>query len=142
MLILQIIAGLAILAATLWVFFAFNNHCETKFNYRFFTKKSFLIVGAAAITIALGNEWRLNSIQENGDVLNGILVMGIGSTVALFLAFINFKETNLIYGLGGTTVQMIVFGGLAYVGIFVLILGVVLSVMASLGTERVYVVNK
>lgn len=121
MLVLQIIAGLAILAATVWAFFAFNKHCEEKFNYRFFTKQSFLIVGAAIITIALGNEWRLNLIKEHGDVLNGILVMGVGGVIALYLTFVNFKKTNLIYGLAGSTVQIVLFGTLAYIGIAVLI---------------------
>ena len=142
MLVLQIITGLIILAGLLGAFLAFNEHCENKFDYCFFTMTSFLVVGASLIIMWLGNEWRLMSIQENGDIFNGILVMGIGGIIALFLVYRNFKKTNLVYGLGGSTVQLAVFGALAYFGVFVLITGLVVFVLASVGVRPVYVVNK
>ena len=142
MLVLQIIIGLIVLTAIIWSFFAFNNHCENKFDYRFFTMPSFLTAGVSLISIFLGNEWRVNSIQENGDILNGIVIIGIGVIIALYLVYLNFKNTNLIYGLGGSAVQLAVFGVLAYFGFLILILGIVVSVFASMAEQRVYVVNK
>jgi hypothetical protein len=68
--------------------------------------------------------------------------MIIGGLVALTLVIINFKNTNIVYGLGGSAVQLTVFGALAYLGIFILIIGLILAILGSLGAERVYVVNK
>jgi len=142
MLVLKIIVGLIVLAGIIWSFFAFNNHCKNKFDYRFFTMPSFLTVGASLIATSFGNEWRMNSIQTNGDILNGIVIMGIGVIVALFLVYLNLKNTNLIYGLGGSAVQLVVFGVLAYFGLLILMLGIFISVLASMGARPVYVVNK
>lgn len=142
MLVLQIITGILVFAGVIWGFLAFNNHCENRFDYKFFTVVSFFTVGASLLLIHLGNEWRLTSIQENGDILNGIVLMIIGGLVALTLGFFNFKNTNIAYGLGGSAVQLTVFGALAYLGIFILIVGLMLAIIGSLGAERVYVVNK
>jgi len=142
MLVLQIFFGLVVFSGIIWGLFTFDNHCENKFDYRFFTTASFLIVGASLILILLGNGWRLNSIQQNGDILNGMLVMGVGGIISLFLVYLNFKSTNIIYGFGGSAVQVLMFGALAYFGAFILIIGLALTIFGSMGGQRVFVVNK
>ncbi|WP_299379146.1 hypothetical protein [uncultured Kiloniella sp.] len=142
MLVLQILGGLAVFIGVLWAFLTFNNHCAEKFGYQFFTKLSFIIVGIAVGLLLIGNEWRLNSIAENGDILNGIILMIIGICIGLFLIIQNFRATNFLYGFGGSIVQISVFSVLAYFGVIILILGVFLSIIASIGAKRVYVVNQ
>ena len=60
----------------------------------------------------------------------------------LFLVFLNFKNTNLVYGLGGSAVQLAVFSVLAYFGVVYVILGLVIHLLGSRHARRVYVVNK
>ncbi|RDH46358.1 hypothetical protein [Zooshikella ganghwensis] len=68
--------------------------------------------------------------------------MSIGVLIAIALIFINFKNTNLIYGVGGSLIQLSLFSVLAYFGFFVLILGTVIFILLGMGAKPVYVVNK
>ncbi|MCZ4279598.1 hypothetical protein O4H49_02335 [Kiloniella laminariae] len=142
MLVLKIIIGIIILAGAFFSFLTFNNHCNRKFGYRFFTMTSFVIVGASLILISIGHEWRLDALKENGDILNGIILMIIGVLISMYLVFKNFKETNFVYGLGGSIVQLSIFGVLTYLGIVVLIITIAIFIVGNMGAQRVYVVNR
>ncbi|WP_120497474.1 hypothetical protein [Kiloniella sp. EL199] len=142
MLVLQILGGLIIFVGILWAFWAFNKHCAEKFEYQFFTKLSFVIVGIAVVLVFIGNEWRLNSIAENGDVLNGIVLMIVGACIGFFLIIKNFRATNFLYGFGGSIMQLSAFSVLAYFGVIVLVLGIALSIIANMGAQRIYVINQ
>ena len=142
MLILKILEIIAFIAGVIVALHFFNEHCNKKFSHRFFTKKSFLAtVGALALLIT-GNLWRTNALQSGGDVLNGIVVMGIGILVALGLIYFNYKRTNFVYGVGGTVLQLLAFSVMAYIGIVVLAIGLFLSFMSGMSTQNVRVINR
>ena len=141
MLVLKILAIIIILFGILLSLYFFNEHCGEKFNYRFFTTRSLLTSALALAFILIGNWWHSNSLESGGDTLNGIAMMSIGAFLALILIYFNFKHTNFAYGFGGTFLQLSAFGLLIYLGTFILILGLVIFFIISLGTPIVQVID-
>lgn len=138
MLVLKILGIIVLLGSTLAALHFFNEHCEKKFSYRFFTETSFWATSGALALLIMGNWWRVSALESGDDTLNGIVVMCIGIVVALGLIYFNFKRTNLAYGLGGSVLQLSAFSIFAYIGFAVLIIGLVLWVLSNLGTQNVH----
>lgn len=136
MLVLKILGIIALLGSILATLHFFNEHCDKKFSYRFFTETSFWATAGTLALLIIGNWWRINALELGGDALNGIMVMCIGIVIALGLIYFNFKRTNLAYGLGGSALQISAFGILAYIGLAVLMIGLVLWVLSSLSTQN------
>jgi hypothetical protein len=132
MFVLKLLGVLAFLAAVVLGMVRFNQHCQEKFSYRFFTVISFIACAAAVGLIELGRSLRAGAAAApEGDVLNGILLIILGAALAMGLAFYNFKKTDLAYGAGGTILQVSIFSVLAYVGFAILILGLVVSFIGA-----------
>lgn len=141
MLVLKILGIIILLASILAALHFFNEHCDKKFSYRFFTSTSFWATAGTLGLLVLGNWWRTSALQSGGDVLNGIVIMCIGVLVAFGLIYFNFKHTNFVYGFGGSVLQLSAFGILAYIGFFVLIIGLFLWFLSNLDTQNVRVIN-
>ena len=142
MLVLKIIGAIVAILAIGCSLMAFNNHCNRKFSYSFFTKISFFVTAASLVLVLAGNSWRESATHSNGDILNGIIIMAIGVLMTLGLIFFNFKKTNLLYGTGGTLLQLSLFGVLSIFGMALLIPAAVLAIFFSPTAKPVYIVNK
>lgn len=142
MLVIQILGGVALLAAVLAVLHFFDKHCERRFTHRFFTIPAFMATGISLVLLLVGNWWRVSAMQSGGDPLNGIVIISIGALVALGLIYVNFKCTNAVYGVGGSVLQLSLFGYLAYMSIPLFILGLVLWFIKDLDVVNVRVINK
>lgn len=141
MLVLQILGAIALIWGVLAALRWFDKRCHEKFSYRFLTTKNFCITAGSMALLVFGNWWRTSAIESGGDALNGIILMGFGVVLAIGLAYINFKRTNMTYGIGGTALQMSVFGLLAMAGVFVLILGLIAWFLGRADAQPVYVVD-
>jgi hypothetical protein len=122
MTVLTIIAALLVAAGGFFGLTYFNNHCEKKFGFKFLTKPTFFLVVAGVLLVMFGNELRIDATKTGGDVLNGIVLIVIGTGVLSYMIYKNITETNIYYGVGGSAIQLVLFGVLGYVGLFVLIL--------------------
>lgn len=142
MTVLKIIGVIVALVAMGIGVISFNEHCDKKFSYRFFTKISFIAAAASIWALMAGHAWYTSSVDSGGDTLNGIVIMGIGAIILLGLVYFNFRMTNLLYGLGGSALQLGLFIPLAYIGTFFVLLGLVLSIFLFAGAKPVYVINK
>lgn len=142
MLVLKIIGVVVVLASLLYALFAFDEHCFNKFKHKFFNKNSFVVVVVAFCLIIAGESWRAEALKTGGDELNGIVLMVIGVVTLIALLFYNLKKTNVIYGIGGTSIQLLLFAILAYFGIFVLMFGFIISIITASFAKPVYVINK
>lgn len=142
MLVLKILGVILIIAAVVFGLRFFNDHCDEKFSYRFFTASSFWATAGSLGLLLLGYWWRSKALESGGDALNGIVVMALGAIVAAGLVYFNFKKTNFVYGVGGSVLQISVFSILAYIGVFVAIVGLVLMFVSEAGVQRVRVINK
>lgn len=127
MLVLQILGGLIALFIGYVFLSIFNDHCEEKFDYKFFNKVALVVIGISLALGLFGYEWYINSKTDGGDTLNGVVLLALSGIAAAGLIYMNFSKTSIIYGVGGSIIQFGVFGAFLYIGFFVLILGLVAS---------------
>lgn len=142
MIVLSIIGILVAMGLLYWAFVAFNEHCDDKFGYCFFTKPVLIGLGLAGGLFLAGHYWyEAASADPEGDIVNGIVLMVISIGIYIGFAVYNFKSTNIVYGIIGTVIQFSLLSVIAYFGIILLSIYFVLSFLGSLTTERVVVVN-
>lgn len=136
MLVLKILGCFTLIVGIFTSFILINKHCEEKFSYCFLTTPIFLATVIAMALLLLGNLWREDALKTGNDALNVIILMSIGVLIIIFLVYINFKQTNFWYGVGGTLLQSLAFGIPTYVGYPFLIFCTVLWFFAKMGEAR------
>lgn len=142
MLILKASIVVAILVGVVLGIKRFNEHCRCKFGHSFFSKKAFYWTALALCLLVTGNLWRASAEQQQGDTHNGTILMVVGIAVALWLVYVNVKQTNLIYGIGGSVLQISVFSLLAWVSIPVLALVLLCQFLVLAAAKPVYIINR
>jgi hypothetical protein len=141
MLMLKIVGALVVLFLVWVALLAFDNHVEGKFGHRFFTKATFIAIVVSCVMIAGGYHWHQAALKSHGDPLNGWVVVGIGAVILIGIAIANVLKTDLIYGVGGSLIQLPLFVAIGYFGMPLLIVGAVLSILVAMATPTVRVVN-
>jgi hypothetical protein len=134
-----VIVGTLAVAGGLYVL---DVHSYKRFQYKFFTLKSFSTVVAGIVFLILGIMWRLHAEKVGQDQSGGIALIGAAGCVLWWVLFRNITKTNLLVGLGGSIVQVVLFAVLAYVGIFTAILSVIFVGVIIAFIQPVYIVNR
>ncbi|MDW8231349.1 MAG: hypothetical protein RMJ54_01060 [Roseiflexaceae bacterium] len=146
MLVLYILVTIGIIIMViLFIFFIYmiimliDEHFEGKFDYNF-VRTSFVMTVAVLLMLS-GLHWYNESLINNGDVLNGLILMMIGGVIAIGLLSYTIWKTNLIYAILITLLQL----GISplLIVFFVVMAGLkVLSALLSPVAEPVYIVDK
>lgn len=116
-----------------------NEYFEGRFGYHF-VRTSFVMIIAVLLMIS-GLNWYNESLINNGDVLNGLILMMISGVIIIGLLFYAIWKTNLIYAILiillqlGTSPLLIAF--------FIIMAGLkVLSALLSPVAKPVYIVDE
>ncbi|MDN7179202.1 hypothetical protein M0D69_14530 [Caballeronia sp. SEWSISQ10-4 2] len=141
MLILKLVIVTSALVGILKGFNWFNNHCYRKFGHAFFTRQAFWRAAVGFNLMMFGAYWYDAAARQHGDTLNGLVLIAVGFAIAIWLVYLNFRNTNLLYGIGGSAIQMWLFWSLAWIGIPVLIVFMFCQFMMLMDTRPVYIVN-
>jgi hypothetical protein len=142
---MTVLTILGIIAAFLILMFAIsrlNNHCNAKFSYNFINKTSFSLAALSTLGISFGYGLYRKALISEGDILNGIVIFIIGAIITVILIYINFKKTNIAYGIGGTAIQIGLFVPLAFLGMLFIVIGLVLNIVYFFYAKPVFVINK
>ena len=99
MTVLTIIGVLIVLALLALSIQLANEHSTKVYGYEIFNIGNFIVSVLAYLGIYFGNSWYMDALREQGDILNGVLLMGIGIIVLLWIIYNNIKKSSLIYGL-------------------------------------------
>jgi len=124
MLVLKIIAGITLLWLIYWSITTLNNKVWKKFKYNFFDSSNFVLAFISNLFIYFGREWYLEVLEKGGDLLNGMVLMGIGGIGLLLLIFLNIKGTNFIVGVVGSMIQLALFGIASFFAVFIVMLAI------------------
>lgn len=81
-----------------------NEYFEDRFDYNF-VRTSFVMIIAVLLMIS-GLNWYNESLINNGDVLNGLILMMIGGVITIGLMSYTIWKTNLIYAILITVLQL------------------------------------
>jgi hypothetical protein len=120
--VLTILAWLTGAAIALAVVHHFEQHAVRRYGHKFFTKGAFAASAVAAGCIVGGWQWWLASRVE-GDPLNGVLLIVLGTCVAAAVVARNVRRTGIAMGTCGSLLQVSVFGVIGYFGLIALALG-------------------
>ena len=67
------------------------------------------MTSSALVSAYAGYYWWLDTQNGTGDPLNGLALMGLGLVIFLAISGVNIAKTNILYGVSGTALQLLVF---------------------------------
>lgn len=142
MLVLHLLGVAVVVGVIIYSLRWFDRRVSEKFGHRFFTKNTFVATEVACAFIVGGNMWHSHALHSHsGDPLNGIVLIGVGVVILMGITVNNVLKTNLVFGIGGSCIQLPLLYALAYVSLFLLILWLCLTIIAAFDSRQVYVVN-
>lgn len=83
-----------------------NKYTQEKFDYSFFSIANFVVICIALLCAYYGFEWYKSSLNDGGDTLNGLVLIGVGCFILLCHIIHNWVMTNFLYGFLGSIFQL------------------------------------
>ena len=121
MTVLYIIGVLAIAFALLMIVAWINALSEKKYGYEFFSYGNFALTTVAYALIFFGRRFYLDAVSIHGDILNGILMVGIGAVIVLGIVIYHIKHTSFLFGVFFGMIQLLIYVPAGVVGFFIAI---------------------
>lgn len=137
MLVLKIIGAALVLLLLFGLMVKLNQYTYEKYKYEFFTETTFGIYIVIYGSAFLGYKWYLNSLSDDKDIINGIVVMVISSLIFLGTMIYNIKITNFFFGLVFTIIQAVLFIPFCVIGLIV----IAFAIAYFSQTKPVYQIN-
>lgn len=109
----------------------FNQHCRRRFGHTFFTTRGFWLAAIGINLLWWGFYFWGTAYVHHATTSDGIILMLFGVAAVAWLLYENIRDTNLIHGIGGSTLQLVLFLPLALYSFPLLILGMVFILVAS-----------
>lgn len=108
MTVLFILGSIAAVLILLLIVNGINDFSEKRFGYQFFNYANLTIISIAYFMIIFGGQWYSEALANNGDLLNGELLVGIGVVILISTLINHIKKTTFWFG---TTVGVFQFLG-------------------------------
>jgi len=108
-----------------------------RFRYEFFNARNLFIVCGSYVLLFFGNRMYKTALEQNGDILNGILLICFGVVGLLYTLFYNISRTNLDFGLFMSIIQYIIYIPITVIGV----LTVIVLLAFFVNTRPVYNIN-
>jgi len=109
----------------------FNRHCRRRFGHSFFTTRGFWLAAIGINLLWWGFYFWGAALVHHTTTSDGIVLMVLGFVAIAWLLYENIRDTDLINGIGGSTLQLILFLPLALYSFPLLIMGMVFVLVAS-----------
>jgi len=137
MTVLYIIGFIAVLITIFLVTAWLDGFSKRKYGYKFFTWGSLLATGIGYAMIYFGKRWLLEAIAENGDLLNGQILIGLGILLVLAVLIYHIRNTSLWFGLIIGVYQLLLYIPASIIGGYILLAAVAFAAQ----TKPVYNIN-
>ena len=109
----------------------FNQHCRRRFGHSFFTMRSFWITAIAINLIWWGLYFWAKAALHHTHMSGGFILIGLGVAATAWLLHENIRDTDLLFGIGGSTLQLALFFPLAVCSLPLLAVAMVVMVITS-----------
>lgn len=137
MIVLGILGFIAVALLVYWLVIRINEHSEQKYSYEFFNMVNFVVTSIGYAFLYLGSRWYKSALESNGDLLNGLILVAVGTLLLGYVFYMNIKRTTLLFWLFVTLFQLLLYVGLSVVAFLALIM--LLAALAE--TKPVYNLN-
>jgi hypothetical protein len=81
----------------------FGRHCRRRFGYSFFTVRGFWLAAIGINLLWWGYVAWGTAFLHHEPTSGGIVLMAMGLAAVVWLIYENVRDTNLPYGMGGST---------------------------------------
>lgn len=113
-----ITAVLVLLLIVSWI----NNFSEKRFGYQFFNYGNLAIISIGYFMIIFGESWYSEALANNGDILNGQLLIGIGVTILISTLINHIRKTTFWFGTTVGVFQFLLYIPLSFLAAFALLI--------------------
>ena len=109
----------------------FSHHCRQRFGYSFFTIRGFWLAAIAINFLWWGYYFWATAPSRHAPSSGGFILMAMGIAVAAWLIYENVRDTDLLHGVGGASLQLVLFFPVALYGIPLLLIAMLFLVFAT-----------
>lgn len=121
----------AIVVATAKSIQLFNRYCRRRLGHSFFSTRGFWITAIAINLLWWGFYFWGKAYLQHTTTSDGTVLMVFGLAAVAWLMYENIRDTDLVHGIGGSTLQLLLFFPLALYSFPLLIMGMVFVLVAS-----------
>ena len=109
----------------------FSHHCRQRFGYSFFTIRGSWLAAIAINFLWWGYYFCATAPLRHTPSSGGFILMAMGIAVAARLIYESIRDTDLLHGIGGASLQLVLFFPLALYGIPLLLIAMLFLVFAT-----------
>jgi hypothetical protein len=129
--IVDLIICLAILLYSAKGIQLFCRHCRQRFGYSFFTVRGFWLSAIAINSLWWGYYFWATAPLRHTPPSGGLILMSVGIAAAAWLIYENVRNTDLLHGVGGSSLQVMLFFPVAVYGIPLFVITMLFLLFAS-----------
>ena len=109
----------------------FSRHCRQRFGYNFFTARGFWLVAIAINFLWWGYYFWVTAPLHHTPPSGGLMLMAMGIAIVAWLIYENVRDTDLLHGIGGASLQLVLFFPVALYGIPLLLIAMLFLLFAT-----------
>jgi len=110
---------------------ALDRHCQRRFGHRFFTMRGFWLAATGLNFLWWGYYAWVAAPLRQTSASGGLALMAMGLAAVAWLIHENVRESDLLYGLGGSILQFVLFFPVALYGIPLLVIALIFLLFAT-----------
>ncbi|MGF6609237.1 apolipoprotein N-acyltransferase [Paraburkholderia sp. WSM4175] len=99
----------------------FSRHCWRRFGYSFFSARGFWLAAIGINFLWWGYYFWVTAPLRHTQPSGGLVLMAMGLAMAIWLVVENVRDTDLLHGIGGSSLQFVLFFPAALYGIPLLV---------------------
>lgn len=122
MTVLFILGTITAVLVLLLIVSGINDFSEKRFGYQFFNYGNLAIISIGYFMIIFGESWYSEALANNGDILNGQLLIGIGVTILISTLINHIRKTTFWFGFTVGVFQFLLYIPLSFVAAFALLI--------------------
>lgn len=122
---------LGVLIGTIKAIQWFNHRCRRRFGHRLFTMRSFWLNALGVNGIWWGLYGYATASRDHTTTSGALVLMAMGLIPLVWLVYENVRDTDLIHGVGGSALQLLLFFPLALYSIPLLVIAMLFMLFAA-----------
>ncbi|MBN3804342.1 hypothetical protein GXB81_14970 [Paraburkholderia sp. Ac-20336] len=120
----------------------FGHRCRCRFGYSFFSARGFWLAAIGINLLWWGYVAWGTAFLHHEPTSGGVVLMAMGLAAVVWLIYENVRDTNLPYGVGGSTLQLVLFFPIALYGIPLLAITLLFLLFATFKAGPVWFIDR
>lgn len=108
-----------------------NRHCRRKFGYSIFSMRGFWLAAIVINLVWWGYYAWTTAPLHHAPAYGGLVLVALGIVAVTRLIYENVRETNVVYGVGVSSLQLMLFFPVALYGIPLLVIALLFLLFAT-----------